>query len=241
MPKLTLEQKKELLQTFLRCHHCNLELENFRKREEHASKGSQCRISCHLGCDDKYKTLHMFLTHLSQQHGIKNLKNILRRLEKEASKEDVPVTCRLCFAILPSSCKLLEHFQEQHQGEHPFKCEVCGQKAGDEAKLKRHMQCHEPGRPKEYCNICFKEFRNKVSLRTHRNMVHKMGKQYTCSYCGKILYSSQYVKKHEATHMGQKFKAVQCKHCGKTVEYTKVSSKRFSNLLYIYILSVEKS
>ena len=49
-----------------------------------------------------------------------------------------------------------------------------------------------------------------------------MGKQYTCSYCGKILYSSQYVKKHEATHTGQKFKAVVCKYCGKTVEYTKV-------------------
>ena len=50
-----------------------------------------------------------------------------------------------------------------------------------------------------------------------------MGKQYTCSYCGKILYSSQYVKKHEATHTGQKFKAATCKYCGKTVEYTKVN------------------
>ena len=46
--------------------------------------------------------------------------------------------------------------------------------------------------------------------------------QYTCSYCGKILYSSQYVKKHEATHTGERFKAVVCKYCGKTVEYTKV-------------------
>ena len=70
-------------------------------------------------------------------------------------------------------------------------------------------------------------------------MVHKMGKQvtwersrlnfntplqYTCSYCGKILYSSQYVKKHEATHTGERFKAVVCKYCGKTVEYTKVPS-----------------
>ena len=50
----------------------------------------------------------------------------------------------------------------------------------------------------------------------------QMGKQYPCSYCGKILYSSQYVKKHEATHTGQKFKAVTCKYCFKTVEYTKV-------------------
>ena len=29
--------------------------------------------------------------------------------------------------------------------------------------------------------------------------------------------------KHEATHTGERFKAVVCKYCGKTVEYTKVS------------------
>ena len=53
---------------------------------------------------------------------------------------------------------------------------------------------------------------------------YKLGKQYPCSYCGKILYSSQYVKKHEATHTGQKFKGVNCKYCGKLVEYTKVNN-----------------
>ena len=58
-----------------------------------------------------------------------------------------------------------------------------------------------------------------------------MGKQYTCSYCGKILYSSQYVKKHEATHTGQKFKAATCKYCGKTVEYTKVNLQFSFDLL----------
>ena len=91
-----------------------------------------------------------------------------------------------------------------------------------ESRLARHRASHLAERNREHCNICMKEFRNKVSLRTHKNMVHKMGKQYTCSYCGKILYSSQYVKKHEATHTGEKFKAVVCKYCGKTVEYTKV-------------------
>ena len=59
------------------------------------------------------------------------------------------------------------------------------------------------------CNLCY-------------YIAFQMGKQYPCSYCGKILYSSQYVKKHEATHTGQKFKAVTCKYCFKTVEYTKV-------------------
>ena len=66
-----------------------------------------------------------------------------------------------------------------------------------------------------------------------------MGKQYTCSYCGKILYSSQYVKKHEATHTGERFKAVVCKYCGKTVEYTKVSKFCLYLLLTSFFLAQE--
>ena len=68
-----------------------------------------------------------------------------------------------------------------------------------------------------------------------------MGKQYTCSYCGKILYSSQYVKKHEATHTGQKFKAVVCKYCGKTVEYTKVPFIIYWIVTFPCHVSAEKS
>ena len=116
-----------------------------------------------------------------------------------------------------------EHFTAHHAGRSPLVCESCGHIASTESRLVRHRATHLAERNREYCNICMKEFRNKVSLRTHKNMVHKMGKQYTCSYCGKILYSSQYVKKHEATHTGEKFKAVVCKYCGKTVEYTKVT------------------
>ena len=67
-----------------------------------------------------------------------------------------------------------------------------------------------------------------------------MGKQYTCSYCGKILYSSQYVKKHEATHTGQKFKAVVCKYCGKTVEYTKILSIFYWVVIFPFHVSAEK-
>ena len=111
--------------------------------------------------------------------------------------------CRICGTEFRTLHDIHQHFKQEHKNKHPFGCDTCGYKAKDDTKLKKHELCHQPGGPKEYCNICFKEFRNKVSLRTHRNMVHKMGKQYTCSYCGKILYSSQYVKKHEATHTGK--------------------------------------
>ena len=47
-----------------------------------------------------------------------------------------------------------------------------------------HMECNH------FVQIvCFK-----VSLRTHMKLVHKLGRQYTCAYCGKILYSSQWVR-----------------------------------------------
>merc|ERR1719370_716588 len=67
------------------------------------------------------------------------------------------------------------------------------------------------GKDRSTCEICSKEFRNKVSLRTHMKLVHKLGRQYTCAYCGKILYSSQYLMKHEMTHTGEKpFKCPDC-------------------------------
>ena len=125
--------------------------------------------------------------------------------------------------IVVRVCLCQDHFAAHHAGKNPLVCDSCGHIAITETRLARHKASHLAERNREYCNICMKEFRNKVSLRTHKNMVHKMGKQYTCSYCGKILYSSQYVKKHEATHTGEKFKAVVCKYCGKTVEYTKVT------------------
>lgn len=132
-----------------------------------------------------------------------------------------------------------EHFSTNHAGKNPFLCDYCDHIATSEARLDRHISCHLAERSREQCNICLKEFRNKVSLRTHKNMVHKMGKQYTCSYCGKILYSSQYVKKHEATHTGERFKAVVCKYCGKTVEYTKVSKFCLYLLLTSFFLAQE--
>merc|ERR1711962_729013 len=108
-------------------------------------------------------------------------------------------------------------------------CTVCGSVYDNMARLKRHMVSHNTVMNKEHCDICNKEFRNKVSLRTHRNMVHKLGRKYPCSYCGKILYSSQYLMKHETSHTGKKFKAVDCKFCGKTIEYTKLKTHELTH------------
>jgi len=208
-----------------KCEICDLVFSLSKDREEHAIISHKCALKCiSVGCNDSFHHFQHLLNHMELKHNIKNMRNILRRMDINRGKKNDVQKCRICGKICQTLNEIQDHFKVEHHGKHPFQCDVCGHKATDECRLKKHLLCHEPDRPREYCNICFKEFRNKVSLRTHRNMVHKMGKQYTCSYCGKILYSSQYVKKHEATHTGQKFKAVVCKYCGKTVEYTKLKN-----------------
>jgi len=110
------------------------------------------------------------------------------------------------------------------------KCGICGNAFENGTRLKRHMESHGlEGIERLRCDLCEKQFRNKVSLRTHKNMVHKMGRKYTCAYCGKVVYSSQYLMKHETTHTGEKFKGVTCKYCGKTVEYTKLKNHELTH------------
>ena len=98
------------------------------------------------------------------------------------------------------------------RGPSLLSCNICGEECSDPSALSRHMGNHG-GKDRSTCDICSKEFRNKVriwrelqvwklwkkcsflkvSLRTHMKLVHKLGRQYTCAYCGKIFYSSQWV------------------------------------------------
>jgi len=167
---------------------------------------------------------------------IVNLKKKEIPVKKKNMKQKMPVTrqkeeheCRICGQICRNSSNLGEHFKCDHPEDLPYQCTLCGQQTSDMGRMRRHMSCHQKNDTKEKCEICNKEFRNKVSLRTHRNMVHKLGRKYTCSHCGKVVYSSQYLKKHEATHTGEKFKGVLCKYCGKSVEYTKLKNHELTH------------
>jgi len=219
---LSKDDKIKLLTKFLLCTNCGAEFSGVNEREEHAIYNPGCSLVCSFqDCGETFFDFQQLLDHLETSHAIQNIKTFYNKQNLFIEKK---TKCRICQKVFRKFAEIDEHFKKDHPGRKPFECDVCGYNAKDEARLKKHELCHKQGGQKEQCNICFKEFRNKVSLRTHRNMVHKMGKQYTCSYCGKILYSSQYVKKHEATHTGQKFKAATCKYCGKTVEYTKLKN-----------------
>ena len=222
-------QRRRLLLTLLTCPRCNHVFQTAEEKEDHVQcQGETLLFSCIFKCTKKFSSFSLLCQHVCQEHRF-NVKNMVKKLTRDPAKKPETICCRICQATLANSSALQIHFKAEHGNELPYVCNVCGHKTHEEVRFKRHMVCHMPERPKEYCDICFKEFRNKVSLRTHRNMVHKLGRKYTCAFCGKVLYSSQYLKKHEATHTGEKFKGVVCKFCGKTVEYTKLKNHELTH------------
>jgi len=221
--------RRKLLVSLLRCTRCNTVFQNGREKEDHVQcQGEILHFSCIFRCKKVFTSFSQLSQHASQEHRF-NINNMLKKVRGDPAKRTDTIRCRICHDSHASATALQNHFKLKHGDELPYICDICGHKTHEEIRFKRHMDCHMPERPKEYCNICYKEFRNKVSLRTHRNMVHKLGRKYTCAFCGKILYSSQYLKKHEATHTGEKFKGVVCKFCGKTVEYTKLKNHELTH------------
>jgi len=224
------EQKRDFLLALLKCEECGEVCLTLDQRAAHArdTHGNNSKFCCNFHCMKTFESLSKLSDHFRVDHKF-NASKILKKINSIPHKPAESTSCRICGQIFTSGSAMLNHFKTEHPTQQPFMCMTCGHTTGEEVRLRRHLACHRAERPREYCDICYKEFRNKVSLRTHRNMVHKMGKQYTCSYCGKLLYSSQYVKKHEATHKGEKFKGVACGYCGKTVEYTKLKNHELTH------------
>jgi transcription elongation factor Elf1 len=222
-------QRRKLLLNLLTCSRCHHVFQNADEKQEHIQcQGETLLHNCIFKCRKICTSFSLLCQHVCQEHRL-NVKNMVKKLTRDPAKKSEPIHCRICQASIGSALALQTHFKYEHPDELPYICNICGHKTHEEVRFKRHMVCHMPETPREYCNICFKEFRNKVSLRTHRNMVHKLGRKYTCAFCGKVLYSSQYLKKHEATHTGEKFKGVVCKFCGKTVEYTKLKNHELTH------------
>ena len=223
------EARRKLLLNLLSCPRCNFVFQSPEEKNDHINcLGKPLVHSCLLRCVKEFSSFSELCEHICTTHRL-NVNKSAKKLFPKPIKMQDPVNCRLCQIQLVSAAALQSHFKFEHPEELPYACSICGHTTHEEIRFKRHMLCHSSEMPREYCNICFKQFRNKVSLRTHRNMVHKLGKKYTCAYCGKILYSSQYLKKHESTHTGQKFKGVVCKFCGKTVEYTKLKNHELTH------------
>eukprot|EP00092_Neocalanus_flemingeri_P034980 GFUD01038064.1.p1 GENE.GFUD01038064.1~~GFUD01038064.1.p1 ORF type:complete len:538 (+),score=118.53 GFUD01038064.1:88-1701(+) len=221
--------RRKLLLSLLTCPRCNQVFQTAEEKESHVQcQGETLLFSCIFKCKQIFSSFSLLCQHVSKEHRF-NVKNMVKKLNQDPVKKPDNIQCRICQTGHVNALALQNHFKAKHENEAPYVCDLCGHKTHEEVRFKRHMVCHMPERPKEYCNICFKEFRNKVSLRTHRNMVHKLGRKYTCAFCGKVLYSSQYLKKHEATHTGDLFKGVVCKFCGKTVEYTKLKNHELTH------------
>jgi len=183
---------------------------------------------CVLHCNVAFRTFALLCHHSAMVHKF-NLNRLVGQLNMDQGGDKKEFKCRLCGEKFMYGRGLQRHFCLDHDGELPFECGFCGHQTSEISRYNRHLICHQVARQREYCDICFKEFRNKVSLKTHRNMVHKLGKKYPCSHCDKVLYSSQYLKKHEATHEGIRFREVICKYCGKSIEYSKIKNHELTH------------
>ena len=226
--RMSLQRRKMLVQ-LLSCARCKYVFKTPEEKQEHVvCRGETILHNCIFKCTKICTTFSLLCQHIGHDHRL-NVQNMVKKVSRDPPKKSVTIQCRLCQATVNSAQALQNHFRGVHPDEFPYICNICGHKTHEEVRFKRHMLCHKPETPRELCTICFKEFRNKVSLRTHKNMVHKLGRKYTCAFCGKVLYSSQYLKKHEATHTGEKFKGVVCKFCGKTVEYTKLKNHELTH------------
>lgn len=222
-------QRRKMVVLLLSCPRCKYVFKTAEEKQEHAvCRGETILHNCIFKCKNIFTTFSLLCQHIGQDHRL-NVQNMVKKVSRDPPKKSVAIQCRLCQAMVNSAQALQNHFRSLHPDEFPYICNICGHKTLEEVRFKRHMLCHKPETPRELCTICFKEFRNKVSLRTHKNMVHKLGRKYTCAFCGKVLYSSQYLKKHESTHTGEKFKGVVCKFCGKTVEYTKLKNHELTH------------
>jgi len=190
--------RRQLLLSLLTCNSCNVVCKGLQERMEHVSCSP---LTCVFStCADVLSDWDQLMQHLTKMHRF-NASSLARKAFRWMGRKST----------------------SGRRGPSLLSCNICGEECSDPSALSRHMGNHG-GKDRSSCEICSKEFRNKVSLRTHMKLVHKLGRQYTCAYCGKILYSSQYLMKHETTHTGERFKAAKCRFCGKTVEYCKLKN-----------------
>jgi len=190
--------RRQLLLSLLTCKPCKVVCKGLQDRMDHISCSP---LTCIFStCEDVSSDWDQLMQHLTKMHRF-NASSLARKVSRWMSRKST----------------------SGRRGPSLLSCNICGEECSDPSALSRHMGNHG-GKDKSTCDLCSKEFRNKVSLRTHMKLVHKLGRQYTCAYCGKILYSSQYLMKHETTHTGERFKAAKCRYCGKTVEYCKLKN-----------------
>ena len=110
-------------------------------------------------------------------------------------------SCEECDVEFRNSDNIVEHLRKVHRQKIVFKCSKCDKFFAAKAKLSRHEQVHlkmETGPSAYECEYCGKQFVYDSYLRRHRAS-HTGEKFYTCTVCGENFRSQGRLVIHKAT------------------------------------------
>lgn len=139
--------------------------------------------------------------------------------------------CGVCEEVFAVQAELVSHFINIHSTKvddesvliaddinSVFQCSICDDVLSSGSCLRSHMFSHIAGAYE--CTFCKRSFEDKNELSVHLNKEHsncliqKEG-DCKCEMCGKEFKNSVALRKHKATHTGER--TVLCSLCGKTL------------------------
>jgi len=141
--------------------------------------------------------------------------------------------CRFCRAPHYNRNKFIQHFKEEHKGEHPYECPRygCDKTFPKKQKLQDHIVLHRvkegdiSEEMKKLCMECGKVFYVRKKLELHVKMVHggvgllpsttslPREKKHQCHLCVKTFQTNSLLQGHLRKHDNNP--CFMCDHCGK--------------------------
>ena len=119
-------------------------------------------------CEEKYKSLAAYKTHLAKVHP-----QMKADIEQRTSMR--LHQCEICSKVYSTPTDLKRHIFI-HKGLKPFNCEYCGKAFND----RDNLRCHEKRLHSEdmrlQCNHCYKRFVYRKALYLHAQKIHGIDK-----------------------------------------------------------------
>ncbi|XP_065213305.1 zinc finger protein 84-like [Planococcus citri] len=106
--------------------------------------------------------------------------------------------CDYCPKKLSTKLSLRNHIR-LHNDERPFKCDICDKRYTTNGELKSHSFSHVNEKPFR-CEKCPKTFRAAFMLKNHMTIHATSREQIKCSFCEKMYYRENSLKKHVQKH-----------------------------------------